>query len=238
MSHTASRAVFRHSRSKGSTRLVLLAMADEASDSGELTAYRRSHSHLARKANVDEGTVRRAIRDAVGLGELVVKRQGTGRDSSDYQLVLPDLDAIEGVQVAPPAPAARTPRARNLHPQGGPDAPPIIPLVPTAPVVAQLPGPTFDDFYRAFPLHTGVGAARRAWAKAAAKADPATIVAGAERYRDDPNRMAEYTAHPATWLNAERWADDPLPPRAQQRGQRQPVAIDTDRDAPGGVLAL
>jgi hypothetical protein len=33
------------------------------------------------------------------------------------------------------------------------------------------------------------------------------------RYRNDPNREPEFTAHPATWLNAGRWDDDPLPPR-------------------------
>jgi hypothetical protein len=41
------------------------------------------------------------------------------------------------------------------------------------------------------------------------------IIEGARRYRDDPNREAAYTAHPATWLRAGRWEDDALPARPQ-----------------------
>jgi hypothetical protein len=38
-------------------------------------------------------------------------------------------------------------------------------------------------------------------------------MAGAERYRDDPNRTDEFTAHPTTWLNRDGWNDAPLPSR-------------------------
>jgi len=120
-------AVFRTSQAKGSARLVLLAMADEASDEGLLTAYRRSQSWLAQKANVDGGTCRRAIKQLVALGEVVVIDRGDGRKSSDYQLNLP---GIEGVQDAPPAPAGRAPRGGKSRAQGVQDAPPIIPFSP------------------------------------------------------------------------------------------------------------
>lgn len=239
MSHTASRAVFRHSASKGSARLVLLAMADEASSSGALTAYHRSYGALAAKANVDEGTVRRSIRALVELGELRVLAVGDGRRSSDYQLVLPELD--EGVQAAHPGPAGRTPSVGQMHTLGVQPAHPIIPLLPgTSPVppTAAPAGPTFEDFYRAYPRHEGVGAARTAWAKAIKKADPAAILAGAQRYAADPNRSPEFTKTPGPWLNAERWADEPLPPRAQQRGGQAPRRIDTDRSRPSGVVNL
>jgi hypothetical protein len=38
-------------------------------------------------------------------------------------------------------------------------------------------------------------------------------LAGARRYAEDPNRHPSYTANAATWLNAERWLDEPLPDR-------------------------
>jgi hypothetical protein len=43
--------------------------------------------------------------------------------------------------------------------------------------------------------------------------DRQRAVEGAQRYANDPNRDESFTAHPATWLNAERWLDDPMPLR-------------------------
>jgi hypothetical protein len=77
------------------------------------------------------------------------------------------------------------------------------------------PDVTFDDFWSAYPRKAGKGAAKTAWTKAVSKASAAHIIAAAERYRDDPNREDGFTAHAATWLNGERWDDDPLPSRAQ-----------------------
>jgi hypothetical protein len=47
-----------------------------------------------------------------------------------------------------------------------------------------------------------------------------TIIAGAARYASDPNREDAFTAHPATWLNAERW-DDPMLPARDSRSDRK-----------------
>jgi len=69
----------------------------------------------------------------------------------------------------------------------------------------------FTEFWQTYPRRTAKGAAVKAFRQAMKKASADTIIAGAARYRDDPNRDDAYTAHPATWLNAERWDDDPLP---------------------------
>ena len=82
--------VFKHSRSKGAARLVLLALADEAHESGAVTAYKRSQAHLARKANTDKRTVGRALEQLQAIGELTVLRHGDGRESSDYMLTIPE----------------------------------------------------------------------------------------------------------------------------------------------------
>lgn len=81
------------------------------------------------------------------------------------------------------------------------------------PVVAVESDP-FDVFWRVYPRRDDKADARRAWAKAIRKVDsPNLIIAGAARYRDDPNREAEYTKHAATWLNKESWNNGPLPRR-------------------------
>lgn len=79
--------------------------------------------------------------------------------------------------------------------------------------------PAFAAFWAVYPKRVAKGAARKAWAKAIKNgADPADIILGARRYATSPRRTAadpQYTAHPATWLNAERWTDedDPAPQR-------------------------
>lgn len=75
----------------------------------------------------------------------------------------------------------------------------------------------FDKFWKTYPRREAKQAANKAWNKAAKTVDPRTIIAGAARYRDDPNRDPAFTAHAATWLNAGRWDDDPLPARNDRR---------------------
>lgn len=73
----------------------------------------------------------------------------------------------------------------------------------------------FVEFYEhAYPRKAGRGAARAAWFKALKVTDSTTILEGARRFRLDPNRDEAFTPHPATWLNQERWTDDPEPARS------------------------
>lgn len=87
----------------------------------------------------------------------------------------------------------------------------------------------FDDFWAVVPRKVGKRAARRAWEKAVKVESPQVIVQKMREYRDDPNRVDEYTKHPSTWLNAGCWEDDPLPPRNQ--GKKQPNDLDAFLDA-------
>lgn len=80
--------------------------------------------------------------------------------------------------------------------------------------------PDFVRFWEAYPRKVGKGEARKAWTKVLKSGvDLERVIAGAERYRDDPQRRRkgdEYTKHPGPWLNAERWTDqlngNDLPP--------------------------
>lgn len=67
--------------------------------------------------------------------------------------------------------------------------------------------PDWSAFWDSYPRKVGKGQARKAWKTALTKAAPADIIAGAQRYRDDPGRDPKFTAHPSTWLNGERWTD-------------------------------
>lgn len=74
----------------------------------------------------------------------------------------------------------------------------------------------FDRFWDSYPLHKNKQQAREKWNKAVEKVDPQTLIDGAERYAQDPNRVPEFTKYAATWLRNECWEDDPEPPRSPQ----------------------
>ena len=81
---------------------------------------------------------------------------------------------------------------------------------------------TFDKFWGTYPIKIGKATALKAWLRATKRGTPVMIIEGAERYSKDPNREPEFTAHPATWLNGDRWLDSPLPlkrPQSAIRGQ-------------------
>ena len=78
---------------------------------------------------------------------------------------------------------------------------------------ATAPQSDFQAFWALFPKRRDKRAAERAW-RAAIKngANPADIIAGAERYAAErKNQDARYTKYPATWLNAGAWEDEPDP---------------------------
>jgi len=69
----------------------------------------------------------------------------------------------------------------------------------------------FDTFWSVYPRKDAKRKAEGAFRAALKRADAQTITAGAQRYADDPNREAAFTAMAASWLNADRWGDGPLP---------------------------
>ncbi len=258
MSTEATTAIYRYSKSKGSARLVLLAMGDEANGEGLLTAYKRSHGALSHKANIDRSSVARAVKTLVDLGELRVLQQGNGRASTDYQILLPGL-GVEGTQDEYPAPAGCAPRVGRVSTQGTQDDPPIIPFSPgstqSLPKVriirpegdkrsdSELLTAAFEAFWKNYPRKTAKADARKAWPVAVklAGGDLRRIVNGVGRYARDPNLPEQqFIPHPSKWLRDGRWDDEPLPARNGGRPTPTPppdplpisgpVTIDPDPD--------
>jgi hypothetical protein len=82
----------------------------------------------------------------------------------------------------------------------------------------------FIDWYLEYPRKESKGAAEKAYTKARTKTTAEELIAGAIRYAQDPNREAQFTKLPATWLNAGCWEDGPLPPRTQPNQGARPTA--------------
>ncbi|PVE95009.1 helix-turn-helix domain-containing protein [Microbacterium sp. TPD7012] len=84
-------------------------------------------------------------------------------------------------------------------------------------------GPTFDDFWVAWPRKVKKPHALRAWGKAIKRASPEDIVAAAISYRDNPGRPeTRFIPHPATWLNADSW-NDALEDNRDRGGKQTPL---------------
>ena len=81
----------------------------------------------------------------------------------------------------------------------------------------------FLDFWELYPLKRDKRKALKAWRNAITRANANAIANGAKRYRDDPNRMAQYTKYAEGWLNADGWEDEPLPPRLDRHGKEPSV---------------
>jgi hypothetical protein len=258
--------VFARSSSEGAARLVLLALADVAADTGEVTAYKRSHSILAQKANCADGTVRRAIAKLVELGEVKVLDAGGGRKSASYQITLvgPAPDDVPAPEPAPDeggpddgaggAIRAGTPRETRGHP--APDEHPVSPSLfvgdPSSSTTSSADeqraaaAAGFDAFWSVYPRHVAKAQAALAWGKALKAATAVVILAGAERYAaETKGRAVDKIAHPTTWLNGRRWEDEPganasttgRPPGGPPaRGAAAPVTA--DRTAPAGRIQL
>jgi hypothetical protein len=131
-------------------------------------------------------------------------------------------------------------RERMLSPDGRdngttpPLSPPMInnstPLIPTPKTIKSTTDePLFEGFWAAYPKKVGKGAALKAYRHALKRASHAEILAGAKAYaasKPDP----QYTAHASTWLNADRWLDEPeRKPGAVLAGPWKPVAPEPER---------
>lgn len=66
----------------------------------------------------------------------------------------------------------------------------------------------FDKFWEIYPRRVAKQAAFRAYKKALKESRPEVILEVARRYaREREGKDMEFTKHPATWLNGERWCD-------------------------------
>jgi hypothetical protein len=78
----------------------------------------------------------------------------------------------------------------------------------------------FATFWAVYPKKDDKPLAKRSFEKALKRANLDVIVAGAERYRDDPNREQLFTKNPSTWLNADAWENGPLPSRVVRKPRK------------------
>jgi DNA-binding MarR family transcriptional regulator len=201
-------------------KMVLLVIADHASDDG--TEAWPSQATIAAKASISIRTVQRAVNSLVENGYLWMQKGAGGSatcreerrphkytinikrlrgDTESAREERGDIESDDGATLA-------TSTGRLSRPMNHPNKP-------------SNETPEFDLFWKYYPIKVGKAAALKAWLKAIKVETADEILAGAIRYADDPNRHPSFTAHAATWLNAHRWNDSALPPRALTPEERR-----------------
>jgi hypothetical protein len=219
--------VWDHSASQGTDRLVLLALADSADDSGSCWP---SMLTLARKARVSERTVRRSVRTLEQMGE-VSSVMGGGTGSNRYRIL---LDPRVETPVRMSAPVNGTP-GQDVRPgqsdpgvkqgKNGRTSPVNLTgadtgvrgTVKRSSKNKNSPSTDtgFDEFWDAYPRRIGKAEALRKYQAAVhSGVTAAALLEAARRYAlsargTDP----KFIAHPATWLHQGRWDDDLSPPK-------------------------
>lgn len=199
-----------------SEKMVLLVIADHASDDG--TESWPSQRLIAEKASLTIRTVQTCINKLQENGWLHMEKRAGGslncRDDRRPNKYTIHVGKLRG-EIASPRKQRGEIESTNeakLTAATGRNSRPM-----NHPIETPLETPTkieisFEDFYKNYPRKTAKGAARKVWERLSPE-DKEKAVAGALAYANDPNRDESFTAYPATWLNAERWLDEALPPR-------------------------
>lgn len=230
MSAQAFGWVLDSSASKGTSRLVLLSIANHVDPSGEGWAY---VSTILREANVHLASYHRAIPALTALGELqrLTNEGGSARtrpDARPNHFRLTKFALARGRQLADPV--------GKRPPQGAQEGPPQDDYPATSAGCSPIALPDiaiqeplkstrgmFDLFWDRYPRKVGKPQATKAFERATKRATPQTILVALEAQRLVwQHSEKRFIPHPTTWLQRDGWADevagDPPGSRGSQRG--------------------
>lgn len=88
----------------------------------------------------------------------------------------------------------------------------VVSLVQSTPKPRRNDTSQFDEFWTRYPRKVGKGAAQKAYAKAVkAIAHDDLMFALSRQLAGIEAKDPQFRPHPATWLNSERWNDEPEP---------------------------
>lgn len=112
----------------------------------------------------------------------------------------------------------RIPDAMRTHSEGNALQTPVTRHQENPPTPRKRGKPAlpagFDEFWESYPRRVAKGTAVKAWAKLAPDdALRQCVLKALNRAKSDPEWQREggrYIPHPATWLNAARWLDEPV----------------------------
>ena len=170
---------------------------------------------IAKRVPCDVRTVRRRIGALERRGLIVVTTPATHHTTKRWRLAIvsddnsdrttlsghnsQDTDDRTSLSVRPDNPVIQTGQSCPPEPSKEPKKEP-----------GNLDQQSFDEFWKVYPRRAAKKAAMVAWTKAVKTATPEEIIRGAIAYHASrTGKDPQHTAHAATWLNGERWTDEP-----------------------------
>lgn len=212
MSIEAMTLVLHHSQASGAAQMILMGIANHQGDGGAWPSI----ATLAKYGKVSERRVQQVIRELEQMGELAIQTMGgvetaTGA-TNRYFVTLSCPADCDGTTNHKQGVKSGADRGETHFTPG---VKPTSPKPSIEPSIKPYISSDFENFWNAYPRKVGKQAAIKAFAKASTIATVDDILSGAIRYGNDPNLPldANFIPHPATWLNAGRWEDGPLPER-------------------------
>ena len=199
--------------------VVLYALADRADDDGR-GAF-PSQEWLARRSRCSTRSVRRRLGELESRGVIcrgdqdLVAHYRPDRRPIVWDICMADGPVLTGGQIDRPDKSGRptgqigsTDRTNRVErPDTG-----VLQTVHNHPEPSSNHNAHFDAFWVTYPRKVGKRKAADAFTKACKRAPVEEVLAGARRFAADPNLPEKrFIPHPTTWLNQDRWDDEPLP---------------------------
>jgi hypothetical protein len=200
----------------------------------------RSHpsvAGIARDIGKSVRTVQVNLTALVEAGKVAVESQPDGQFSPNcYRVTVPGLGMKpttpqEALGCSPLHPGGAAHCAAGVQPTAPKQDPVVIRPIEGKKARAQY-ADEFEEWYGIYPRKAAKGQAAKAYRTARGKIDAETLLTATGLFAASPAGMAgKYTPYPATWLNAERWADDPATWQRNGNGRA------ADHEEPGRTLA-
>ncbi|MBH3471679.1 helix-turn-helix domain-containing protein [Pseudomonas putida] len=201
-------------------KLVLIKLADNASDQGECWP---SYQHIADQCEIARSTVKTHIRELekAGLVRREFRRNGELNQSNLFHLNL-----WGGAAAAPGGGAGENLGGAAENPGGGAAAAPRTshlsePVKEPKPTCTSL-ADGFEQFWKLYPKKKSRKDALKAWNKLNPDAElQAVMIASLGRHcvsRDWTKDAGQYIPMASTWINGERWQDVLQPAVANAQG--------------------
>jgi hypothetical protein len=159
---------------------------------------------IAQQNSIGKDKVKRILDELLAHGYL----ERSDKQGKDQQGRMTSYDYI----TRDPEPVAVAPRADKPYTADRPTKNTISKN--TNPLEEQTKGldVSFNEFWDVYPRKMGKGEARGAFQKAVNRHGLDTVMEGVRRLAADPNLPApQFVPRASTWLNQERWGDDPYP---------------------------
>lgn len=195
-----------------------------------------SRKSIAQKAHCGLSTVDRAIDDLTRIGAVTVrKRVSDNGDPTSNEYTLNMIGGLSKMN----RPYLNLNRPLFTGEQRGlfkSDNQTIASMNESQEPSSSSADDGFDAWWKIYPRKVGKGAARKAWKTALKKTDVDTLTNATHLYVLTCPKDVTFIAHPASWLNAERWLDETMTTPAEPDPTPIPTWEPCDKCAGGWII--